>query len=65
MDNSYFYVYYGCIVKNTINENKIIKKKYAHGIGGNVLDATYFYYETTPNYCKALAIVCGGRQQYI
>lgn len=50
-------------MKNAINENKTIKKKYTQGAGGNVLDATYFYYETAPNYNKELAIVCGGYEK--
>jgi AraC-like DNA-binding protein len=51
------------MAKNAINENKTIKGKYAQGVGGRVLDASYFYYETAPNYNKQLVIVCGGYEK--
>lgn len=50
-------------MQNNLNRNKTIKKKYAQGAGGNVLDAGYFYYNTAPDYNKALAIVCGGYEK--
>ena len=42
---------------------QIIKKKYASGKPGHVLDAAYFYYDTAPKDHKDLAIVCGGYEK--
>jgi AraC-like DNA-binding protein len=49
-------------MKNDNNARTIIRK-YVQGAGGHVLDASYFYYETAPNYDKQLAIVCGGYEK--
>jgi AraC-like DNA-binding protein len=47
----------------SLNENKLIKKEYTQGAGGHILDASYFYFETAPNFNKQLAIVCGGYEK--
>ncbi len=40
-----------------------IKTKYTSGQPGHVLDATYYYYDTSPDFNQELAIVCGGYEQ--
>ena len=42
---------------------KAIKKKHVSGTPGKVLQAEYFYYDTSPKFNKRLAIVCGGIEQ--
>jgi len=63
MDNCHIYTYRSRILKNSANKKRTIKKKYAQGMRGNVIDAAYFYYETAPNYNKDLAIICGGYEK--
>lgn len=41
-------------------QTAVIKEKYTSGKPGKVLDADYFYYDTSPRFNKELAIVCGG-----
>lgn len=43
--------------------HKTIKRQYTSGRPKNVLDADYFYYDTTPNNINDLAIVCGGHEK--
>ncbi len=50
-------------MKKKDNSAKIIKDQYAQNPRGKVLDARYFYYDTSPDYNRDLAIVCGGYEK--